>query len=310
MPKPRILFAGTPVNAAQTLQLLSAAGVEIAGVLTRDDSIVGRKGELRESGVAVMARELGLKVYKSNFLDDTAREWIASLNCDVGVIVAYGSILKTVDLAIPKFGWLNLHYSLLPEFPGPAPVQHALLQGRKSTGVTVFRLDEGVDTGPIVAQADTAIDEGDNASSLLNKLTLIGADLLIHVLERFPEGLAKVKAQPKGASGATAFKPTRSMARIDFRNTAISIHNLVRAMNPEPMAWFEFGDVPVRVQATRLANDQSLEVGELRLIEGMTLVGCGEGSIELLTVQPAGKKIMSASDWVRGLRRDRVFLIE
>jgi methionyl-tRNA formyltransferase len=169
--KLRVVFAGTPQNAAETLERLVSEGVQIVGVLTRTDARVGRSGELTPSAVAQKAHELGLETFKTNNIDDKAIEWLISLRVDIGAVVAYGSIFKQPVLEMPRLGWLNLHYSLLPELPGPAPVQHAILQGRKITGVTVFRLESGVDSGPIISSKEQAIDDADTTGSLLSKLT-------------------------------------------------------------------------------------------------------------------------------------------
>ena len=162
--KLRVVFAGTPQNAAETLDRLVNEGIQIVGVLTRTDARVGRSGELTPSAVAQKAHELGLETFKTNKIDDKTLEWLKSLKADIGAVVAYGSIFKQPVLDTPRLGWLNLHYSLLPDFPGPAPVQHAILQGQKVTGVTVFRLDTGIDTGPIIARTEHAIDDADTTS--------------------------------------------------------------------------------------------------------------------------------------------------
>lgn len=303
------MFAGTPKNAAQTLQRLLEAGAEVVGVLTRLDASVGRKGAIVASPVAILAQEKNLPLWKTNHLDEQTRGWLKSLESDVGVIVAYGSILRAEDLEIPRMGWLNLHYSLLPQLPGPAPVQHAIMQGMKSTGVTIFSLDTGVDTGPILAQKVVDIGPNKNSGELISALTASGSELLVEVLGDLTSYLNAATAQPKGHPGAVAYKPSRSLAKLDFAKTAESLVNLVRAMNPEPMAWFEYQGNPIRVHSVRLFSSQGLGVGEATISAKTLVVGCGGGGgIELLEVQPAGKNPMSGADWFRGLHLDRVHL--
>ena len=235
----RIVFAGTPENSATTLSELHASGANIVGVLTREDAKVGRAKDVSPSPVGKLAEQLGLVVRKTNSVDTETLEWLKSLDADLGVVVAYGTIFRADALEIPRLGWINLHYSLLPELPGPAPVQHALLRGLAATGVTVFRLDEGIDTGPIISQCQVAIEQSDNAATLLGRLTTEGSKLLKELLLAGETSVLSALAQPTARDIASAFKPSRAFARLDFNSTAESLANKVRAMNPEPMAWFE-----------------------------------------------------------------------
>jgi methionyl-tRNA formyltransferase len=303
----KIIFAGTPANAAFTLERLLQAGIDVVGVISRVDAAVGRKKAVVPSAVSELALRNSLDLYRTNRIDEETEDWIRSKNADLGVIVAYGSILREPVLSIPKLGWVNLHYSLLPEFPGPAPVQHALLSGKETTGVTLFVLDEGIDSGPIIARREVPIHENENAGELLQKLTEIGAELLLDVLSKSPGLLTAATAQPKGSSFAVAIKPTRRMAKLDFSNSATELANLVRAMNPEPMAWFATSDTEVRVLEAKPVPTSNLAEG-LCAIEGKSVVvgTANAKGLELLRVQPAGKKPMAASDWFRGLRLDVV----
>jgi methionyl-tRNA formyltransferase len=305
--KVRVVFAGTPPNAAETLERLVSEGVHIIGVLTRTDARVGRSGELTPSAVAQKARELGLETFKSNSIDEHALEWLSGLNADIGVVVAYGAIFKQPVLAIPRLGWLNLHYSLLPELPGPAPVQHAILQGKKVTGVTVFRLDTGIDTGPILTSVEQVIDAADTAGSLLIKLTAIGSKLLSDVLLGDESQLSQAKQQIFTEAHPTAKKPTRELARLDFSGDALTQLNKIRGMNPEPMAWFELNGSTIRVIRAKF-QDSSTDPSTMRIVEKELLVDCNHGSLVLELVQPAGKQQMSGADWFRGLRVEKLIL--
>ena len=297
----RVVFAGTPHNAAFTLETLVKQGVHIVGVLTRKDAPAGRSRELTPSPVALKAQELGIEVFKSNSIDNLVLAWLGELSADIGAVVAYGTIFKQPVLDVPRLGWLNLHYSLLPELPGPAPVQHAILQGRTLTGVTVFRLDTGIDTGPIVESAELEIQDTDTAGELLAKLTDIGSDLLAHVLLADETMLSLAKQQRSTEEKTTASKPTRELAKLDFSVDAASQVNKIRAMNPEPMAWFQFNETAIRVIRARQVSYSS-DQAVARVVDKELVVGCSEGSLVLELVQPAGKSQMSGADWFRGLR--------
>lgn len=303
----RVVFAGTPQNAADTLEVLVDRGVNVVGVLTRQDAPVGRTKELTPSAVAMKAESLGLHVYKSNSLDNKTLEWLDALSADIGAVVAFGSIFKQQVLNVPRLGWLNLHYSLLPELPGPAPVQHAILEGRSQTGVTVFRLDAGIDTGPIVASTNQGIEDTDTAGSLLVKLTRIGARLLSDLLLADEIELASARKQERNTISRVATKPTRDLARIDFGNDSRSLANKIRAMNPEPMAWFQFNETAVRVIQARVAAYTS-DIALATIVDKELIVGCRDGSLVLEIIQPAGKQPMSGADWFRGLRVDQLML--
>ena len=302
----RILFAGTPTNAASTLDALVSAGFEVVGVLTRNDAKVGRNKSITETPVAVAASKHGIEVQKANFISPDVQSWIEDKNADLGVIVAYGSILKKPTLQSPAKGWINVHYSLLPEFPGAAPVQHAILEGKSVTGVSVFRLDEGIDTGPILAAREHEIAPNVTAGELLSELTVIGSDLLVETVSFLDERIANQRQQPKQPNSRVAGKLSRADAKIDFSRPVVSVHNFSRAMNPEPMAWFEIENSPVRVLSTSLSQHSDLTPGELIVREGDLLIGCEGGALKLSRVQPAGKNEMSGADWFRGLRQDSI----
>jgi methionyl-tRNA formyltransferase len=304
----RIIFAGTPANAARTLEALLEANHEVVGVLTRIDAPTGRRGTLTESDVALVAREHGLPLHKSNLPDSRTNEWVAGLKPDLGIIVAYGSILKRNLLEVPAHGWLNVHYSLLPKYPGASPVQQALLEGESTTGVTVFQLDEGVDSGPIVAQATVEIAPDATAGSVLEGLTLVGSDLLMDTLANLYSHLEVKTEQDTVSKHPVTRKISRAMAKIEFGSSASKIVNLVRAMNPEPVAWFEFESKPIRVLESAISEIAGLPEGVASLVDGELLVGSLDLAVVLITVQPAGKKPMAGADWFRGLRRDSLTL--
>jgi methionyl-tRNA formyltransferase len=308
----KIVFAGTPANAAQTLRALAKSPFEVVAVLTRTDAPVGRKKILTPSAVAEVAAELGIQVIKANRVDASVRAEIAASGAELGVIVAYGALLDQATLDLLPKGWINLHYSLLPKWRGAAPVQRSLMAGDRETGVTLFQLDKGMDTGPIHLQIPTVIEPGDSTADLLPRLTELGITGLAELLPRIAAELAAPVAQDPEllATLPTADKLSREDARIDWQRNAVEIENQVRGLNPEPMAWTTLAEETFRVIEARAlgATDwQSLagevaEPGTVNVDKNRVFVTCGQGSLlELKAVQPAGKKSMQASDWARGL---------
>jgi methionyl-tRNA formyltransferase len=304
----RIVFAGTPINAAKTLEALVGAGNTIVGVLTRVDAPTGRSGTVTESPVAAVASSLGIPVLKSNTVDTDVLDWISGLKPDLGVIVAYGCILKSDALEIPSKGWINVHYSLLPKYAGASPVQHAILDGETETGVTVFKLDEGVDTGPVLSVQRTEIRPDENTGELLERLTELGSELLCRTLGELDNQYSSRSFQEIDSTRVATRKISRALARLDFNQSSKDVVNKVRAMNPEPVAWFEFESLPVRVLEATVEGSAELAAGVARLLGSQLIVGCSDGSVALEVVQPAGKKPMSGADWFRGLRRDSLLL--
>ena len=308
----KIVFAGTPDNAAQTLRALANSAFEVVAVLTRTDAPVGRKRTLTPSAVADVADELGIPVIKANRVDEEVRNLIKATGADLGIIVAYGALLDQAALNLLDKGWINLHYSLLPKWRGAAPVQRAIMAGDRETGVTLFQLDKGMDTGPIHLQIPTVIEPDESTDTLLPRLTELGISGLAELLPRVASGLTSPMAQDLEllATLPTADKLTREDARIDWHRNAVELENHIRGLNPEPMAWTTLEDETFRIIEARalgstdwqsLAGEDSL-VGVVHIEKNRVLVSCGEGTLlELKTVQPAGKKSMPSSDWARGM---------
>jgi methionyl-tRNA formyltransferase len=291
-----------------TLRELVKSGFDVAAVLTREDAPVGRSKTITPSAVADAAAELNIPIIKSNRLDDHTLSLISHHKIDLGVVVAYGSFLNLKALsALPK-GWLNLHYSLLPKYRGAAPVQWAILNGENLTGVTLFKLDEGMDTGPILMSVEAEIQPHESSGDLLDRLTHLGISILAEALPLVASGLAKFNDQP--AAGTLAPKLKRADARIDWSLSAKVIEQQVRAMKPEPMAWCEFANNPLRILEAIANNRQSLlPVGTVYREGVEVLVACGGSTVlKLLVVQPAGKSEMAASSWANGLQSQEVKL--
>lgn len=305
----KIAFAGTPRNAAETLLALHEMGYEISVVITRLDAPTGRKRLMTPSPVAQVAEALNIPVVKTNRVDDSALGEISKFGADLGVIVAYGALLNRKALDALPLGWVNLHYSLLPSWRGAAPVQHALLNRDSITGVTIFQLDEGMDTGPIFSQVPTEINPNENARDLLERLTKLGVSALGETLPAIFSGLAKPIAQDLSKLDIypLATKLSRQSARIDWSAHSSNVDAVIRAMNPEPMAWTEFGSDSIRILAARPYSVGTTDStpGSIFSSDAAIVVACGDSSaLAIIEVQPAGKKAMSASDWYRGLPKN------
>lgn len=301
----KLIFAGTPANAATTLRWLLASGHEVVAVLTRPDAPIGRKRVITPSPVAQLAQEAGIPVIKVNRVDESIADKIAATGAQLGIIVAYGALLKRFALDALPLGWVNLHFSLLPDWRGAAPVQNSILHGDRETGVTLFQLDEGMDTGPILNSVSTTINPGETSGRLLERLTDLGNTLLGETLPLIDAGLVKPIQQPSTGSIRPAVKLFRQDALIDWNKPSKEIENKVLALNPEPMAHTFLNNQPFRVIDARntaaSAQVTDLPAGTLHIEGAKVFVSCGSvTALELITVQPAGKNQLSATDWARG----------
>ena len=299
----KLVFAGTPANAARTLEALLAGPHEVVAVLTRTDAPVGRKKVLTPSPTAQVAAAAGIPLIKANRVDEEIARQIKASGAELGIIVAYGALLKGFALEALPLGWANLHYSLLPRWRGAAPVQNSILAGDSETGVTMFKLDEGMDTGPVYGMVRTNIQPGETSGRLLERLTELGITLMNQVLPELESGLANPTPQAVNPALPLAAKPTRETAAIDWNRPAREIERQILAMNPEPMAHTRIGEDGFRILdavALGMAEGETTP-GALRVEAKRTLVECGNGTLlQLKTVQPAGKNPMPAIDWARG----------
>ncbi|PRA01394.1 methionyl-tRNA formyltransferase [Arthrobacter sp. MYb224] len=299
----RILFAGTPQVAVTSLDHLHAAGFDIAAVLTRPDAPLGRKRVLTASPVAARAEQLGLRTIKSNKIDAEVTGQLAELNLDAAAIVAFGGLVPAAALNMPKHGWINLHFSLLPDWRGAAPVQHSIIHGDDITGAVTFQLETGLDTGPVFGQVTERIGELDTAGIMLDRLSESGSTLLVQTLQALDAGQAV--AIPQSGSHTYAPKITDVDAQLDFTRTATEIRRRAHGTSPFPGAWatadearYKFGPLRERREMAELAP------GEVHIEPGkhpVVYVGTSTWALELSTIQPPGKKMMNASDWARGV---------
>lgn len=280
---------------------------EVVSVLTREDAPVGRKGILTPSPVAELAASLSLPLIKANKVGQAETDQISALQPDLGIVIAYGALLKKPALAAPKNGWLNLHFSVLPAHRGAAPVQHSILSGETETGVSIFKLDEGMDTGPILTTVRTLIQPDEDSGDLLGRLTSLGISAVDECLAQIDAGIAKFVEQ----TGTPSFagKLTRNDAKIDWNLPAKKIELLVRAMNPEPMAWATISGQPFRIIQARSSQLASSDpAGTVAAIDGKVFATCGDNSLlQLISVQPSGKNVMTAADWLRGQKENVIF---
>ncbi|MFE7134499.1 methionyl-tRNA formyltransferase [Streptomyces sp. NPDC057638] len=300
----KLVFAGTPEVAVPALDALIASDRhEVAAVITRPDAPAGRGRRLVASPVAQRAEEAGIEVLKPRRPRD--EDFLARLReiaPDCCPVVAYGALLPRVALDVPARGWVNLHFSLLPAWRGAAPVQHAILAGDEVTGAATFQIEEGLDSGPVYGVLTERVRPTDTSGDLLTRLAFAGAGLLSATMDGIEDGTLKAVQQP--AEGISlAPKITVEDARVEWRTPALRVDRVVRGCTPSPGAWTEFrGERLKLVSVALLPELTQLAPGELSVGKNHVYVGTGSHAIELLWVQPQGKKPMRAADWARGVR--------
>ena len=296
----RVLFAGTPAVAVPSLDALVKAGFNVVAVLTRPDAPVGRKRVLTPSPVAQRAAELGIDVIRAARVDAEAIAAVSAVQPDVAAIVAYGGLVPPAALGIPRHGWVNLHFSLLPAWRGAAPVQRSVMAGDDVTGAVTFQLEEGLDTGPVFGTLTEAVRLQDTAGDLLERLSRSGAVLLAQTLSAIEAG--KASPQPQAGDVSLAPKLTLEDGHINWSHPALAINRQSRGVTPEPGAWTLLDGQRVKLEPVRLRPDiAGLAPGSVALQGKTVVVGTGSHAVELTRVQPAGKKMMAAADWARGM---------
>lgn len=314
----RLVLAGTPAVALPSLEAIAASGHELLAVVTRPDAPSGRGRRLQRSEVAAWADARGVRVLQPRrpsepqFLDA-----LAALAPDCCPVVAYGALVPRAALDVPAHGWVNLHFSLLPAWRGAAPVQRALMAGDEVTGATTFRLEEGLDTGPVYGVLTETVRPRDTSGDLLGRLAGAGAGLLVATLDGIAAGTLVPRPQP--AEGISlAPKVTVDEARVDWTLPALAVDRRVRGCTPDPGAWTTFRDERVKLGPVTpvgpgtpgagtpgAADDpagQRLAPGELLVGRRDVTVGTATGPVRLGDVRAQGKKPMSAADWARGVR--------
>ena len=289
---------GSPEFSVTTLRALMDAGHEIACVYAQPPKPAGRGQKERPCPVHAEAIRLGIptRTPKSLRADDVQAEF-AALNLDAAIVVAYGLILPPEILDAPKLGCLNVHASLLPRWRGAAPIQRAIIAGDKETGVGIMKMDAGLDTGDVLAEARTPIADDETASTLHDRLSEMGASLLVPTLSAYAAGDLVAKAQPK--DGVTyASKLERGEGLIDFQSSAAEIERKVRALNPWPGTWFEHAGVRIKVSAVDVQSDAKAEPGTV--IDNTLTIACGVGALHPVRLQRPGKGMMEVDAFLRG----------
>ena len=305
MPDLEIVFAGSPSAAVPSLQALTASRHDVLAVLTREDSPQGRKRTLTPTAVAEAADALALPIIRANRLAGAATEQLTALQPDLGVIVAYGGLVREPLLSMPRLGWINLHFSLLPRWRGAAPVQRAIIAGDETTGASVFRLVPELDAGDLYGHLSQPIGAHETAGQLLDSLAVSGAELLVRVIDAIADG----EAQPEPQVGEVTLAPKLTLddGRIDWTRPAAVIDSLIRGVTPEPGAFTMLDDQRLKVLEARISLDRAaLAPGTFAMDGGALLAGTATDPIELISVHPAGKKPMRAADWWRGRPVDAV----
>jgi methionyl-tRNA formyltransferase len=298
----RIVFGGTPDVAIPSLDALADSRHELVAVVTRPDAPSGRGKKLTASPVAQRAAELGIEVLKPQRpRDEEFVTRLTELAPDCCPVVAYGALLPQRVLEIPRHGWVNLHFSLLPAWRGAAPVQHAILAGDQITGATTFRIVLELDGGPILATVSEPIRPDDTAGDLLHRLSLSGARLLVETLDGIEDGTLTATPQPEtDAQVSYASKINVEDARIDWTQSADVLDRLIRACAPAPGAWTTFRGERFKINSARI-SDAVLAPGVLQISKRAVRVGTATQALELDGIQAQGKKPMPAADWARGI---------
>lgn len=300
----RIIFAGTPDFAARHLDALLSSGHKVVGVFTQPDRPAGRGKKLMPSPVKVLGEEHGLPIFQpASLRPQENQQLVADLNADVMVVVAYGLILPKAVLDMPRLGCVNVHGSLLPRWRGAAPIQRSLWAGDAETGVTIMKMDVGLDTGDMLYKLACPITNEDTSATLYDKLADLGPQGLIETLQQLADNTATPEVQDE-ALVTYAEKLSKEEAQLDWSLSAAQLERCIRAFNPWPMSWMMIDDQPVKVwKASVIDGDTSEEPGTIIEVSKQGIqVATAKGILNLESLQPAGKKAMSAQDLLNSRR--------
>lgn len=300
----RIIFAGTPDFAARHLDALLASRHQVVGVFTQPDRPAGRGKKLQPSPVKVLAGEHNIPVYQPVSLrKPEGQQWIADLNADVMVVVAYGLILPEAVLTLPRLGCINVHGSLLPRWRGAAPIQRALWAGDKQTGITIMQMDVGLDTGDMLTKLTCPIHDDDTSESLYQTLAALGPEGLLMTLDQLAAGTAQPEVQDNTLA-TYAEKLSKEEARLDWSLSACQLARCIRAFNPWPVSWLVIDEQPVKVwKACVIETSEPTQPGTVLSATKQGIdIATGDGVLRLLSLQPAGKKPMTTQDLLNARR--------
>ena len=301
----KIIFMGTPHFSVGTLEALADAGHEITLVVSQPDKPKGRGHELTPTAVKTAALKRGLKVFQPKRLRDpeTVRV-LQETPADVIVVIAFGQIVPAEILHMKKYGCINVHGSLLPKYRGAAPIQWAVIDGEKESGVTIMQMDEGLDTGDMLLKGSVELDPKETSGSLFEKLSKLGADLCVEALEKLEKG--ELKPEKQGETTTEYAKMlTKEMGELDFSRSAAALERLIRGLNPWPSAYTRLGDKTLKIWAADVCErkDEGAACGEItEVTKEAFCVACGEGALKITELQLQGKKRMDTASFLRGFR--------
>jgi len=296
----KVLIASSSILSIPLFNLLSnSSEYEITGLLTNQDKPTGRGQKIGSNELAVWAQSQNFDIYKSSSEEEMISALTKSLP-EIVITIAFGQLVKEKALRIPKFGWINIHFSILPKWRGAAPVQHSILNGEQSTGISIFKLDQGMDTGPIYLSKEFSLKEDETTTEVLNRLSVEGSEMTLDVLKMIED-----RKQPKDQSNtAVSFAPKfqKKDGEINWRKSSESIYNLYRALGSNPGIWTVLNGVRLKIDSLRRSDVQlQLSSGQIEIDSEKIYAGTSEGVIEVLQVTPAGRNSMSSGEFVRGL---------
>ncbi len=271
---------------------------EFCGLLSNIDKATGRGQSIRSNDLSEWAKNSGVKIYQSASANDI-KQIVAEVLPDVVITIAFGQIIKEDSLKIPKNGWLNVHFSKLPKWRGAAPVQHAILNGESSTGISIFQLEKGMDTGPVYVFEDVIIQDNEKTPEVLNKMSLMVPDLVLKTLEMISGNVPPIPQSGENTSYAS--KISKEDGKLDWNNKSLDIFNKFRAFYGNPGVWTILNEKRIVINNMRISVQGNLFPGQVLISASQLMVGTAHGAIEILELTPAGRKTMSASEFIRGL---------
>jgi methionyl-tRNA formyltransferase len=271
---------------------------EFCGLLSNIDKATGRGQSIRSNDLAEWAKNSGVRIYQSGSTNDI-REIVNEVLPDVVITIAFGQIIKEDSLRIPKNGWLNVHFSNLPEWRGAAPVQHAILNGESSTGISIFQLEKGMDTGPVYLFEEVIIQDNEKTPDVLKKMSLMVPNLVLKTLEMISGNIPPIPQSGENTSYAS--KISKEDGMLDWNNKSLDILNKFRAFYGNPGVWTILNENRIIINNMRISLQENLFPGQVLISADQLVVGTAHGAIEILELTPAGRKTMSASEFIRGL---------
>jgi methionyl-tRNA formyltransferase len=271
---------------------------EFCGLLSNIDKATGRGQSIRSNDLAEWAKNSGVRIYQSGSTNDI-REIVNEVLPDVVITIAFGQIIKEDSLKIPKNGWLNVHFSKLPEWRGAAPVQHAILNGESSTGISIFQLEKGMDTGPVYLFEEVIIQDNEKTPDVLKKMSLMVPNLVLKTLEMISGNIPPIPQSGENTSYAS--KISKEDGMLDWNNKSLDILNKFRAFYGNPGVWTILNENRIIINNMRISLQENLFPGQVLISADQLVVGTAHGAIEILELTPAGRKTMSASEFIRGL---------